>query len=286
MPTGRGARGLRAGRDRARRAHDNPLVRGRGWLRASSGLARRPARRRPVTSSRHDGSLQGSSSSPTTSPASERFLVEAPTYDRPRSKILRELGAEIVAIPQDDDGLDVDALEEELGRGPALLYTIPTFQNPSGRTLTRPSAVAASPSSPPGTTCSSTRTTRTGSCGSRARLRRACSSSQAGSACSTARPSRRRSPRESAWATSSCPSSSRPSSRRWRSRPTSRPSCSPRRRSTSSSNGAPLSRTSSASAACSASVATRCSEPSRRSWAAGLPGAGPKVATSCGSTSA
>jgi 2-aminoadipate transaminase len=65
-----------------------------------------------------------------------RVLVEAPTYDRPL-KILAELGAEIVAIPQDDDGLDVDALEQELARGakPAFLYTIPTFQNPSGRTL-------------------------------------------------------------------------------------------------------------------------------------------------------
>jgi DNA-binding transcriptional MocR family regulator len=36
----------------------------------------------------------------------------------------------------DDDGLDPDALERELRAGRAsLLYTIPTFQNPSGRTL-------------------------------------------------------------------------------------------------------------------------------------------------------
>src|SRR5918912_2821241 len=65
-----------------------------------------------------------------------RVYVEAPTYDRPL-KILASLGAEIVAIPQDDDGLDVAALERALGDGPApaFLYTIPTFQNPSGRTL-------------------------------------------------------------------------------------------------------------------------------------------------------
>jgi DNA-binding transcriptional MocR family regulator len=65
-----------------------------------------------------------------------RVFVEAPTYDRPL-KILGELGAEIVAIPQDDDGLDLDALERELDRGarPSFLYAIPTFQNPSGRTL-------------------------------------------------------------------------------------------------------------------------------------------------------
>jgi DNA-binding transcriptional MocR family regulator len=67
-----------------------------------------------------------------------RVLVEAPTYDRP-IKILRRLGAEIVGLPMDDDGLDPDALERALARGekPAFLYTIATFQNPSGRALSR-----------------------------------------------------------------------------------------------------------------------------------------------------
>ncbi len=66
-----------------------------------------------------------------------RVLVEAPTYDRP-IKILRRLGAEIVGLPMDDDGLEPDALEQALVSGPkpAFLYTIATFQNPSGRTLT------------------------------------------------------------------------------------------------------------------------------------------------------
>ena len=47
------------------------------------------------------------------------------------------LGAEVRTIPQDDEGLDVDALEAELqrDRSPAFLYALPTFQNPSGRTL-------------------------------------------------------------------------------------------------------------------------------------------------------
>jgi 2-aminoadipate transaminase len=65
-----------------------------------------------------------------------RVIVEAPTYDRPL-KILAELGAEVTAVPQDEQGLDLDALERELDAGPApaFLYTIPTFQNPSGRTL-------------------------------------------------------------------------------------------------------------------------------------------------------
>ncbi len=65
-----------------------------------------------------------------------RVLVEAPTYDRPL-KILGRLGAEIVGLPMDDDGLQVEALEHALASGekPAFLYTIATFQNPSGRTL-------------------------------------------------------------------------------------------------------------------------------------------------------
>jgi 2-aminoadipate transaminase len=66
-----------------------------------------------------------------------RVLVEGPTYDRPL-KILRREGAEVVVLPMDEDGLDPDALEAELRRTPekpSFLYTIPSFQNPSGRTL-------------------------------------------------------------------------------------------------------------------------------------------------------
>jgi 2-aminoadipate transaminase len=63
-----------------------------------------------------------------------RVLVEAPTYDRTLT-ILAEAGADVSAIPQDEEGLDVAALEAELSSGDAVLYTIPTFQNPSGRTL-------------------------------------------------------------------------------------------------------------------------------------------------------
>jgi 2-aminoadipate transaminase len=60
-----------------------------------------------------------------------RVLVEAPTYDRPL-KILDRLGAEVVGVPMDDEGL----IPDELPDGDfAFLYTIPTFQNPSGRTL-------------------------------------------------------------------------------------------------------------------------------------------------------
>ena len=66
-----------------------------------------------------------------------RVLVEAPCYDRPLL-ILQRDGADVVALPMDDEGLDPEALEAELNRlaePPSFLYTIPTFQNPSGRTL-------------------------------------------------------------------------------------------------------------------------------------------------------
>jgi 2-aminoadipate transaminase len=66
------------------------------------------------------------------------FFIEAPCYDRSVG-ILRALGAQAVAIPQTDEGLDVEALAVALDAtdGPKLVYTIPTFQNPSGRTLGR-----------------------------------------------------------------------------------------------------------------------------------------------------
>jgi 2-aminoadipate transaminase len=64
-----------------------------------------------------------------------RVLVERPTYDRPR-KILTAAGVELGELPLDADGLDVDAVEQALEGPPAaFLYTIPTFQNPTGSTL-------------------------------------------------------------------------------------------------------------------------------------------------------
>ncbi len=83
-----------------------------------------------------NGSLQGFVFLAQRLAPGKRVLVEDPTYDRPL-KILRQLGAEIVPVAMDDEGLDPDALEQALAAGdaPAFLYTIPTFQNPSGRTL-------------------------------------------------------------------------------------------------------------------------------------------------------
>jgi 2-aminoadipate transaminase len=82
-----------------------------------------------------NGSLQGLAFLARELVSTGRVLVETPTYDRPL-KLLAELGADVRGIPLDDEGLDVDALAAELDGGPiAFLYTIPTFQNPTGRTL-------------------------------------------------------------------------------------------------------------------------------------------------------
>jgi 2-aminoadipate transaminase len=67
-------------------------------------------------------------------------LVESPVYHL-ALRILRDHGLELVPVPADENGLRVDALEETLaelqreGRWPSLLYTVPTFNNPTGATM-------------------------------------------------------------------------------------------------------------------------------------------------------
>jgi 2-aminoadipate transaminase len=69
------------------------------------------------------------------------MLVEAPTY-MGAVRNARATGCRFVPVPMDSDGLIVEALEETLerlareGTRAKLLYTIPTFQNPAGVTLT------------------------------------------------------------------------------------------------------------------------------------------------------
>ncbi len=66
---------------------------------------------------------------------SDTIIVETPTYFIAPS-IFADRGLRIISAPMDAEGLNIDALEEILEREkPKLLYTIPTFQNPSGRTL-------------------------------------------------------------------------------------------------------------------------------------------------------
>ena len=64
-------------------------------------------------------------------------VVESPTYTNGSATAL-SYGAELLEVPMDEDGMDVEALEELVaatGRTPKAFYTIPNFQNPSGTTL-------------------------------------------------------------------------------------------------------------------------------------------------------
>lgn len=67
-------------------------------------------------------------------------LVEAPTYPD-AIRVFQDHHIELHALPMDQDGLIVSALEEQLvsltshGKRPSFLYTIPTFHNPTGCTL-------------------------------------------------------------------------------------------------------------------------------------------------------
>ncbi|MFH8555824.1 aminotransferase-like domain-containing protein [Streptomyces celluloflavus] len=72
-------------------------------------------------------------------------LVEDPCY-LAALQIFSFAGARVVPVPTDDEGLDPAALDEIAAREhPKLLYIVPTFQNPTGRTLSaeRRAAVAA-----------------------------------------------------------------------------------------------------------------------------------------------
>ncbi|MEQ5843889.1 PLP-dependent aminotransferase family protein [Paraburkholderia acidicola] len=76
----------------------------------------------------------------------DTVLVEQPAYPA-TLQALRLQQANIVTLPVDRDGLDVDALDALLASGalpqpPKLLYTVPTFANPTGATLTRERRVA------------------------------------------------------------------------------------------------------------------------------------------------
>lgn len=62
-------------------------------------------------------------------------FVEAPTY-LGALQAFRFHGANIVPIPTDTDGIQIDALEEALARHrPRMLYLIPNFANPTGCVL-------------------------------------------------------------------------------------------------------------------------------------------------------
>ncbi|MET9470241.1 PLP-dependent aminotransferase family protein [Streptomyces sp. NPDC006544] len=65
----------------------------------------------------------------------DAVLVEDPTYLAALQGFALA-GARLIPVPCDEEGILPDALEEIVARErPKLLYTVPTFQNPTGRTL-------------------------------------------------------------------------------------------------------------------------------------------------------
>ena len=67
-------------------------------------------------------------------PYGSPVIVERPTYYGVINA-LRSVGARILEVPLESDGMDIDKLEEHLSRHrPRLICTNPTFQNPTGVT--------------------------------------------------------------------------------------------------------------------------------------------------------
>lgn len=65
----------------------------------------------------------------------DTIVVEAPTYMGALSAF-RAVGARLIGVPVDEKGMNVAVLERVLARTrPKFIYTVPTFQNPSGATL-------------------------------------------------------------------------------------------------------------------------------------------------------
>ncbi|WP_306598124.1 PLP-dependent aminotransferase family protein [Geothrix sp. 21YS21S-2] len=67
----------------------------------------------------------------------DRVLVESPCYVGALA-LIRTLGREAVPVPVDRNGLNPDRLASLLQKGDAkFLFTVPTFHNPTGMTLSR-----------------------------------------------------------------------------------------------------------------------------------------------------
>jgi DNA-binding transcriptional MocR family regulator len=83
-----------------------------------------------------NGALQGFVLLARRTVRARQVLIEQPTYDR-AIKILVENGATLATVTLDDEGITTESLEDAMrtAEDPAFLYTIPTFQNPSGRTM-------------------------------------------------------------------------------------------------------------------------------------------------------
>lgn len=73
----------------------------------------------------------------------DEVIVEAPTF-MGALRLFDNYGVEVTGVATDGDGLDVDALADDLRTRreasrdtPKMVYAIPTFQNPAGTTMSR-----------------------------------------------------------------------------------------------------------------------------------------------------
>lgn len=101
----------------------------REWIAARAGIT--PRHVQIVTGSQQGLDLLGK----VLIDEGDVVLVEAPTYLGALQSFL-PYGPRYVELPTDEHGIDVGALEAVLRAHPAkLLYAVPNFQNPTGRTL-------------------------------------------------------------------------------------------------------------------------------------------------------
>lgn len=68
----------------------------------------------------------------------DTVIVEEPSFIGALNGF-RSYKANLAGVPMDDDGMNIEALEETVknSKNPKIIYTIPTFQNPSGITMSQ-----------------------------------------------------------------------------------------------------------------------------------------------------
>lgn len=64
----------------------------------------------------------------------DKVIVEVPSYVN-AIKAFQIQGADMIGVPMQPDGVDLDKLEQAMRQGAKLFYTVPNFGNPSGITM-------------------------------------------------------------------------------------------------------------------------------------------------------
>ena len=111
-----------------------------GLLSLRQGIAARMRKRGVMVDTQHIMILSGSTQGIglvgrlLLNPGDE-VVVEVPSY-LGAIQTFRALGARVIGVPTDSDGIRTDLLESILARSrPRLIYTLPTFQNPTGSVM-------------------------------------------------------------------------------------------------------------------------------------------------------